>query len=314
MPQLDRSRFAPSTTGRAHAGTLLSALLAWCDARHSGATITLRLEDLDPQRCTAAMAQAMVDDLQWLGLTFDAVVVQSQLHGQHRAALDSLAGQGLLYACHCSRASLRAQGHKAPDGGFRYNNACRDHAVTAQDWAACPLPLRLRLDAHVVRQRAGGIDGFGERNLRLALECLEAFGDPVVRRRDNAIAYQLAVVVDDARAGITRVVRGRDIEPSTGLQLAIHSLLGLTPPVYWHHLLLQRCVGGKLAKLHGDAGVDVLQRFYGPQELCGVLAHLAGLTPNPAPCTPASLARVFDWRQTGTADRLVTLGEAGLQW
>src|SRR4051812_8336296 len=113
-------RFAPSTTGPAHPGTLLAALLCWLDARVRRMPVRLRLEDLDPQRCTPAYAQAMLDDLAWLGLDWDGVDVQSAFAARHAAGLDTLAAQGRLYACTCSRAQLQAAGVRAPDGGWAY--------------------------------------------------------------------------------------------------------------------------------------------------------------------------------------------------
>ncbi|RYF10327.1 MAG: tRNA glutamyl-Q(34) synthetase GluQRS, partial [Deltaproteobacteria bacterium] len=99
-------RFAPSISGLPHLGTLASAMLVWLDARARGAPVILRLEDLDPQRCRAAYAEAMPAALQRLGLAFDAISRQSDHAGAHAAALDTLAAQGRLYVCHCSRADL----------------------------------------------------------------------------------------------------------------------------------------------------------------------------------------------------------------
>src|SRR4051812_16827302 len=125
------TRFAPSTTGAAHPGTLLSALLVWLDARSRGGRVVLRLEDLDPERSSPGLGAAMVDDLAWLGLEWDAVEVQSELAAQHHAALDRLAGAGALYPCRCSRSERRASGRRAPDGGWAYDNRCRDRPLPA---------------------------------------------------------------------------------------------------------------------------------------------------------------------------------------
>src|SRR5206468_6598424 len=101
------SRFAPSTTGPAHPGTLLAALLCWLDARSRGARLVLRLEDLDPERCRPEWSEGIRDALAWLGLDWDLVVAQSSRADDHAAALDELAGRGLLYPCRCSRSELR---------------------------------------------------------------------------------------------------------------------------------------------------------------------------------------------------------------
>jgi glutamyl/glutaminyl-tRNA synthetase len=124
-----------------------------------------------------------------------------------------------------------------------------------------------------------------------------------VRRRDGAISYQLAVVVDDAAAGVTRVVRGRDIAPSTATQAALQSLLGLPAPVYRHHLLLLEERGGKLAKTHASprgAGLGATA-----PELCGQLAWLVGLLEEPDACAPQDLLAGFDWARVASEDRVV---------
>ncbi|RIK92413.1 MAG: hypothetical protein DCC71_24510, partial [Proteobacteria bacterium] len=138
---MDVSRFAPSTTGPAHPGTLLAALLAWLDARARGARFVLRLEDLDPERCRPEWSARLVSDLAWLGLDFDAVEHQHAFAFRHEAALDRLAAQGALYPCACSRSALRAAGTPAPDGGLRYPNRCRGRALPAGGWRATREPL-----------------------------------------------------------------------------------------------------------------------------------------------------------------------------
>jgi glutamyl-tRNA synthetase/glutamyl-Q tRNA(Asp) synthetase len=130
-------------------------------------------------------------------------------------------------------------------------------------------------------------------------------GDPVVRRKDGAVAYQLAVVVDDAASAITRVVRGHDIAPSTATQVSLMRALGLREPLYRHHLLLLETHGGKLAKLHGSVGTPTLRGHYGPKELTGFLAYAGGLVATPEPCTPRELLASFDWRRVGREDRVV---------
>ena len=119
-------RFAPSTTGPAHPGTLLAALLCWLDARSRGARLVLRLEDLDPQRSRPELRRRMAADLAWFGLDFDATRAQSDAATAHAASLDRLADYGLLYPCACSRADIRRGGERAPDGGYRYSNTCRE--------------------------------------------------------------------------------------------------------------------------------------------------------------------------------------------
>jgi len=128
-------------------------------------------------------------------------------------------------------------------------------------------------------------------------------GDPVVLRRDDVIAYQLAVVVDDAAAQVTDVIRGRDIAPSTATQIMLQRLLGYPTPRYRHHFLLLEPAGDKLAKLHGSIPFTQLRARYSPAELCGVLAHAANLADRPT--TPRALVATFDWGRVPREDRVV---------
>ena len=299
-PGKGTGRFAPSTTGPAHPGTLLAALLCWLDARSRGLTLRLRLEDIDPDRCKPEHAAGMLASLAWLGLTWDAVDRQSDAAERHAAALDALARQGRLYACACSRAQLKAAGRRAPDGGWAYPNTCRATApLGPAAWRRLDVPLRARLPDGVVRPRdLGGVD--------LSQDPATAMGDPIVRRRDGAIAYQLAVAVDDAATGVTDVVRGRDIAPSTATQVALMGLLTLPAPVYRHHLLLREQHGPKLAKLHGAVGAPVLAKRLSAEALCGFLAHACGLQADPAPTTPGALLPQFAWERVRTDDVVVT--------
>jgi glutamyl/glutaminyl-tRNA synthetase len=287
-------RFAPSTTGEAHPGTLLAALLAWLDARAAGGRIVLRLENLDHTRCRPEWAPQMIADLAWLGLDWDETVDQQTQRGAHEAALDALATAGRLYPCTCSRRD-RAGGRRAPDGGWAYPNTCRARPLPAAGWRASHDPLRARLDD-------GPIVVVDESGLDLTQDAAVEMGDPIVVRRDGVIAYQLVVVVDDAASGVTRVVRGRDIAPSTATQVALQRALGLPTPVYRHHLLLVESHGEKLAKLHGSAPATELRARYRGDELCGLLAHAIGLAPDAAPRQPADLVRDFSWSRVRERD------------
>jgi glutamyl/glutaminyl-tRNA synthetase len=130
-------------------------------------------------------------------------------------------------------------------------------------------------------------------------------GDPVLLRRDGAIAYHLAVVVDDAEDGITRIVRGRDLAPSTAIHRVLQRGLGLPEPVTRHHLLLLEEAGGKLAKLHGAVGWHELREHMDGARACGLLAAAAGLLAEPAPITPAALLAGFDWSRVRDADQVM---------
>ncbi len=284
------SRFAPSTTGEAHPGTLLSALLVWLDARSRGGRAILRLEDLDVTRVRATWATELVEACTWLGLDWDEVVVQSTRGAAYEAALDALAAAGRLYPCTCSRADRAASGRRTPDGGWAYDNRCRTRPLG--DWRASPDPLRARLDD----DRIALIDALG---VDLSQTPAHDLGDPIVRRRDGVIAYHLAVVVDDAASAITDVVRGRDIAPSTATQIALQRLLGVPTPTYRHHLLfLEHAEGAKLSKLHGSIPFTEVRARYRGDELRRVLAEAAGL--------PSDRVADFAWDRVRRDDRVAT--------
>jgi glutamyl-Q tRNA(Asp) synthetase len=294
MPE-SRGRFAPSTTGRAHPGTLLAALLAWLDARSRGGAIFLRLEDLDRDRTKPGFTEAMQTDLAWFGLDWDGVSRQSAQIERYESKLDELADSGRVYACDCSRSRIREAATRAPDGSYRYAGTCRERVVTARAWRSVELPLRIRLDAGLVEVRdESGLDLSGDPSV--------LFGDPLVRRRDGAYAYHYTSVLDDEATNVDRIVRGRDLAPSTTLQSGIRQLLGFSIPVYRHHGLLLEAKGGKFSKLHGAVDIRALSARYDAEELCGVLAWFGGLTPEPAPCRPADLISDFDWSRSMAED------------
>ena len=295
---MEASRFAPSTTGPAHPGTLLAALLCWLDARRSGARIVLRLEDLDPDRARPEWSRDLQRDLEWLGLDWDAVESQQEQAREHAEALDRLEALGALYPCGCTRREVAAAGDPAPGGGFRYPGTCREKSFGDGGWRGSSDPLRVRLADETIRPAVF----FGE---DLARNPFRDFGDPVVRRRDGVAAYHLASVADDARAGITRVVRGRDLAPHAATQVALQQMLGFSSPVYAHHfLLLEHGEERKLAKFHGAVAIDALRRTYSAPQLCGWLARSAGLRPDDEPVRPRDLLEDFEWGRVASVDRV----------
>lgn len=294
---MDTGRFAPTTSGRAHPGTLLAALLAWLDARSRQGRLVLRLEDIDPSARRPEARDGLLDDLRWFGLDWDELVWQSQRRADHEAALDALAAQGRLYECSCSRSTIAREGRPAASGGWVYPGTCRAHRVT--EWRRSRLNLRVELDPGLqTATDEGGTD--------LSQDLAAQMGDPLVRRPDGGVTYQLAVVVDDHAAGVTRVVRGRDLATSTATQVALRRLLGYPVPAYRHHLLLLEPQGGKLAKLHQSVGADQLRRGLTAPQLLGFLARLAGLpVEEPEPSWGQVLA-AFSWDSVRTGDAVVT--------
>ena len=177
----------------------------------------LRLEDIDPGAQDPRIRQGLVDDLHWFGLEWDQLVWQSEGRRGHEEALETLASLGLLYECGCSRRVVQAAGVPSASGGWVYPGTCRMRRV--RNWRASRLGLRADLtDLKVSVADETGTD--------LSQVLGTAMGDPLVRRPDGGATYQLAVVVDDAAAGVTRVVRGRDIATST----ASVSVASVRPP------------------------------------------------------------------------------------
>jgi len=294
----ERCRFAPTTSGPAHPGTLLAALLCWLDARNRGATLSLRLEDVDTTRCTPESADDMRAALEWFGLDWDAVWLQSANRSSHEAALDRLADRGVLYPCGCSRREIKQSGERAADGGWRYSGLCRERPLPEAGWRAVRETLRLRLLSERIHpEDEGGVD--------LAQNPAIEMGDPVLLGRSGGLAYHLASVVDDGCQQITRVVRGRDLAASTAVHVALQRLLDLPTPAYRHHFLLLEESGGKLAKLHGAVGWRELRGRYAPDALCGLLAAAAGLIDAAVPMRPRELLATFDWKRVRDRDLLM---------
>lgn len=290
-----RGRFAPSTTGRAHPGTLLAALLCWLDARAAGAEIWLRFEDLDLERTKPGYVDWMRRDLEWLGLDWDHEVRQSHSSERHEAGLESLVREGRVYACSCTRGSLRRDASRAPDGSFVYPGTCRANRVGLDQWREESRPLRLEL----LSERIELLD---ESGADLGGDASQLFGDPILRRRDGAFAYHFASVLDDDASGIDRIVRGNDLMPATTLQVAMQRALGLATPRYRHHLLLLERRGDKLSKLHGAVDVRALRALYDAPALVGLLAGFVGLVSPFVHCAPHDLVAGFDWSRVSPED------------
>ena len=231
-------RFAPSPTGPLHTGSVLAALGSWLDARHHDGRWLLRMEDIDTPRVVPGAADAILRTLETLGLTWDGPVqYQSRDQDAYLAALLRLRDGGLAFDCSCSRRELTP----AETG---YPGTCRNgprrpgpHAVRFR-----VSPGRISLDDLIQGRKHWW---------------LEQLGDVVIRRRDGLFAYQLAVVVDDARQGITHVVRGADLLDSTPWQIALQYALGLPRPQYAHLPVLTGPDGGKLAKSRHAIAADI---------------------------------------------------------
>jgi glutamyl-Q tRNA(Asp) synthetase len=241
------SRFAPSPTGRLHLGHAFSAALGHRAARDSAGKFLLRMEDLDPTRTRPEFVDGIYDDLRWLGLDWDQpVLVQSQRTGVYAAALDTLKGRGLVYACFCTRADI-AQSLTAPhsDAATSYPGTCRGLPDDPQRRATTPHCWRL--DSASALELAG-LPRWREADGRDFDATSDQIGDAILARKDAPASYHLSCVVDDAAAGVTLVVRGADLRPSTPIQRLLQQLLGLPQPAYLHHALVSHEDGRRLAK------------------------------------------------------------------
>lgn len=305
MEPIERGRFAPSPSGRMHLGNAFCALLAWLSCRAAGGRMVLRIEDLDPQRSRPDYARQLMEDLLWLGLDWDEgggkggpapPYIQSQCGGIYARALAKLGHAGLLYPCFCSRAELHAaEAPHASDGQLLYSGRCRDLTFAQrQALRGTRRPaIRLRVPPETVRFQDGCQ---GPQRQNLASAC----GDFILRRSDGVFAYQLAVVCDDARMGVTQVVRGLDLLPSTARQLYLYQQLGLPAPQFYHIPLLLAPDGRRLSKRDGDLDLGALRLHTSAPQLVGRLAWWAGLLPAPEPLAPADLVPLFLWRKVST--------------
>lgn len=294
-----RGRLAPSPTGYLHLGNAWAFLLAWLACRSQHGALVLRLEDIDPERSKPFYAEAIHEDLQWLGLDWDegpdkggpvGPYVQSQRMVMYEEALDRLSPW--IYPCYCTRKELRTLAGAPHPGemGAPYPGTCRSlnfterHALEAAGRRPC---LRLRCaEEHVVFMDAV----YGTQTFSLA----QCGGDFALQRSDGVIAYQLAVAVDDGNMGISQVVRGEDLLSSTPRQLVLLRLLGFPSPRFIHIPLLCDAEGERLAKRHANFTLRSLREAgISPEAVCGYLGWKAGLITDLRPISPVGLLDRF---------------------
>ncbi len=266
-------RYAPSPTGELHIGNLRTALLAWLFARSVGARFLLRIEDLDVGRVREEFVDEQLDDLRAIGLDWDGEVFrQSEGTEFYSEALARLEADGRVFRCFCSRREAReaasAQHGEAPEG-FYPGTCCGLSEAESQRRADAGEAFALRL-------RADGAEvTFTD---RLRGERTDPVDHLVLRRRDGAVAYNLAVVIDDASQGVGEVVRGDDLLPSTGGQALLCDLLGLPRPRWAHVPLVLGPDGSRLAKRHGAVTLrDLGERGWGATDAVAWMAVSLGL-------------------------------------
>lgn len=275
-------RFAPSPNGYLHLGHAYSALLNFTLARACGGRFLLRIEDIDLGRARPTFEAAIYEDLAWLGLEWHMPVRrQSEHFDDYAAALESLGARGLLYACDCKRseigrfAAVHSDWPRDPDGAPLYPGTCRDkprrlaREILAEGGAALRLDMKkataLGGEGLFWRERCASRQephspGPGvEEGFTLVRAEPAQWGDVVLARKDTPASYHIAVVVDDARQGVTDVVRGRDLFFATSLHRLLQRLLRLPEPRYFHHELILDDAGEKLAKSRGSTTLRALK-------------------------------------------------------
>jgi glutamyl/glutaminyl-tRNA synthetase len=294
-PRRPRTRFAPAPTGYLHLGHAASAVWVWGVARALGGSVLLRIEDHDGGRSRPAYEQALLEDLEWLGLEPDlghlaeyragaCAYRQSERGAAYECELARLAGEGLAFACDCSRRRVRESGADLPNEEARYDGRCRERGLAP----AAGRGVRVRVDP--------GVERFAD--LRLGPQAQDPSaqcGDLLVRDRLGQWTYQFAVTVDDWRQEVDLVVRGADLLESTGRQLRLARLLGRTSvPRFLHHPLITAPSGAKLSKANRDTGLRELRAAGATAgEVLGAAAAATGLLPAPVSLAAADLAELF---------------------
>jgi len=268
-------RFAPSPNGYLHLGHALSALLNASMARVAGGRMMLRIEDIDTARCRPEYETAIYEDLAWLGLQWEAPVWRQSEHYEHYSdALARLEAIGLIYPSFETRAEIArmvdardAQGGwpRDPDGAPHYPGSANTMTDSERKRRMNDgEPYALRLDMRIALARVRGLnwcetgDGPAGETGMIAADPA-AWGDVVLARKETPTSYHLAVVVDDARQGITDVVRGRDLFYATAVHRLLQALLGLPQPRYHHHRLVLDAGGYKLSKSTQSTGLRELR-------------------------------------------------------
>lgn len=274
-----RGRFAPSPTGPLHFGSLVAAVGSYLDARHHHGKWLLRIEDLDPPREIPGAADAILRTLDAFAMEWDGpVVYQSRRDGLYACALEELAHKGYLFGCGCTRREI-ADSAMHSESGLVYPGTCRAGLPPGRSARA----LRVRTEAREV----GLVDRL-QGDLRQHLE--HEVGDFIVRRADLLVAYQLAVVVDDAEQQITHVVRGADLLDSTPRQVYLQQLLELPTPSYLHLPVAVDANAEKLSK-------QTFAREIAAGRETAVLLDVLAFLDQPLPESPgdASLAELWQW-------------------
>ena len=293
------TRFAPSPTGYIHIGNLRAALFNWLIARKAGGTFILRFDDTDPERSKEAYVDAIREDLEWLGLTWDREERQSARLDRYAEAADRLRADGRLYEAFETPTELDLKRKKLLNMGKPpvYDRAALD--LSEDDKARLRAERgaghwRFKLD----RERIEWTDGIlGDVSIDAA-----SVSDPVLIRGDGQVLYTMASVVDDLEMGITDVVRGSDHVTNTATQIQIMAALGGTPPAFAHHSLLTGPQGEALSKRLGTLSLrDLRAQGIEPMAILSLMARLGSADPVELHATAEDLIDGFDVHRFGAA-------------
>ena len=268
-----RVRFAPSPTGHLHIGGVRTALFNYLFARQNGGIYCLRIEDTDKERSTDENTREILDALEWLGLSPDEEpVIQSAYIDEHRAAAEKLLQKGKAYRCFCSKDELDTDKSAAESDrkAYRYSGRCRnlsESAINEKIQAGLPYTIRFRVPE--------GITRFKDMVYRDIAVANTEIDDFIILRSDGTPVYQLSVVVDDARMGITHVIRGEDHLSNTPKQILLYLALRERVPRFAHLPLILASDGKRLSKRHGATSVDEFRELgFLPEGLLNGLALL----------------------------------------
>ncbi len=278
QPRPYRGRFAPSPSGPLHFGSLVAATASYLQARSQQGEWFLRIDDIDEKRTVKGADQRIIQTLDQFGFEWQGeVIYQSHCKADYQDALQQLTSKKLIYPCDCSRQKIR-QSAKQGAYGYIYPGYCRNKNHQPTEYA-----LRLRTnDKPIIFDDA--ILGCQQQNLE------QEVGDFIVRRRDTLFAYQLAIVVDDEKQGISDIIRGADLLDSTARQIYLQQQLGYHTPSYAHIPLATHPQGGKLSKLTAAPAINPQQAKF---ELFKALNFL-GQQP-PAESQQSDLNSLWSW-------------------
>ena len=253
-----RGRFAPSPTGDLHAGSLVAALASYLDARANHGEWLVRMEDVDGPRCIVGADKVILTQLQQCGLHWDGnVIYQSQRGTHYQQALENLLAKDLVYPCGCTRKEIEE--NQALLGLDLSRNKAAVYPGTCREGLQGKQARAWRFNVHKWSElRASPVVHWTDRRLGpQSQNVLEEVGDFVLKRADGLWAYQLAVVIDDAKQGITHVVRGEDLSDNTARQILLQEALGLPAPHYLHTALVLGANGEKLSKQNGAKALNL---------------------------------------------------------